>query len=314
MPERNEYIRIGKQLLRERLAIGVGLSFLASGRDAIALEISQLTLYNRMAARLAKQFKKTLGEKAGAIGQEYAAHRVSPNNNVWVLWFQGENNAPACVRTCIDSIRSFLPGKKITVLDESNIFDFVALPDHILEKYRAGIISKTHFSDIVRAALLSTLGGTWIDATVLLTQTPPVFYTDSPLFLLQTLRPGNCGQRIPLSTWFITSQQTNRTLILVRELLYSYWRTHNHIADYFLVHYCIQFALDQYPEERSSILPCTNEHAQILLTKLAKPFDEEMWSHIKSLSPIHKTSYKIHEKCGQDSYYQRILVDGNRTT
>lgn len=100
MPERNEYIRIGKQLLRERLAIGVGLSFLASGRDAIALEISQLTLYNRMAARLAKQFKKTLGEKADAIGQEYAARRVSPNNNVWVLWFQGENNAPACVRTC----------------------------------------------------------------------------------------------------------------------------------------------------------------------------------------------------------------------
>jgi hypothetical protein len=39
-----------------------------------------------------------------------------------------------------------------------------------LEKYQKKIIDNTHFSDLLRLELLIKYGGTWIDASVLVTK------------------------------------------------------------------------------------------------------------------------------------------------
>ncbi|WP_222864769.1 capsular polysaccharide synthesis protein, partial [Serratia marcescens] len=92
---------------------------------------------------------------------------------VWVCWFQGIEQAPALVKRCIDSIEKNVGDAKVVVLNDDNIKDFITLPDYIIEKYQKGMITKAHYSDIVRCSLLSKYGGIWMDATVYLTKTVP---------------------------------------------------------------------------------------------------------------------------------------------
>ena len=63
---------------------------------------------------------------------------------------------------------------------------YVDIPDYILQKYRAGKMTRTHFSDILRLHLLSRYGGVWIDSTILMTEHLPKYILDSPLFIYQT--------------------------------------------------------------------------------------------------------------------------------
>ena len=104
---------------------------------------------------------------------------------VWWCWFQGEEKAPDIVKACLESVRRNMPDKKINIITESNMWDYVSMPDFIKEKYKKGIISRTHFSDLLRLELLITYGGTWIDSTVLCTAEPNYAF-NTPLFAFKT--------------------------------------------------------------------------------------------------------------------------------
>ena len=50
--------------------------------------------------------------------------------------------------------------------DVKNLDKYIHLPNYILEKYKQGIITKPHFSDIIWIELLIKYGGTWVDASI----------------------------------------------------------------------------------------------------------------------------------------------------
>ena len=87
------------------------------------------------------------------------------NDTIWICWLQGIDKDPSLIKRCYKSIKDNFKDSKI-VVDESYINDYVELPSYIMEKDGKGIITKTHFSDILRLELLSQYGGTWIDGTV----------------------------------------------------------------------------------------------------------------------------------------------------
>lgn len=93
-------------------------------------------------------------------------------NYAFVLWWQGEDNAPEVVKACINSIKKNHNGKVI-VLSESNYSKYSNIPEYIVRKMEQGKMSLTHFSDILRYNLLYNWGGAWIDATCLLTKPIP---------------------------------------------------------------------------------------------------------------------------------------------
>lgn len=88
---------------------------------------------------------------------------------IWWCWLQGVDNAPPICKACLNSLKQNISDHKIIVITEENRHDFIKLPAKIEEKYANGLIDRTHFSDILRAALLVHYGGTWIDSTVLCT-------------------------------------------------------------------------------------------------------------------------------------------------
>lgn len=298
--------RLIKQIIREGLLPNIALSLIATGLSDKGLEIAQLTLYNRMIHKFRRQILPNIEQVKANVEKRFATSTVKQSDTIWVLWFQGIENAPEVVKKCYESLLKYCPQKKIVLLSEENLNNYISLPKYVEDKYQQGIISRTHYSDIVRTNLLTTYGGTWIDSTVLLTAQPDSFYFDSDLFLFQTLSPGSSGQAIPFSSWFITAQKPNRILLMTEEFLYQYWKNNNRLMDYFTYHYFLKIASEYYPDEYSLIPPVSNETPQLLLNRLDNPYSEPQWEFIKSQSPIHKVTYK-NTPLNKGTYYQAIF-------
>ena len=302
----SEKQRLIKQILHEGLLPNIALSLMATGLNDKGLEIAQLTLYNRMIRKFRKHAEPCIDQIKAKVEKRFVTSAVKQSDTIWVLWFQGIENAPEVVKKCYESLLKYCPQKRIVLLSEANLNNYISLPRHVEDKYQQGIISRTHYSDIVRTNLLTTHGGTWIDSTVFLTAQPDPFYFDSDLFLFQTLSPGSSGQAIPFSSWFITAQRPSRILLMTEELLYQYWKNNNRLVDYFTYHYFLKIASEYYPDEYSLIPPVSNEAPQLLLNRLETPYSESQWEFIKSQSPIHKVSYKINSPI-KKTYFRVIF-------
>ena len=81
---------------------------------------------------------------------------------IWMLWLQGEENAPLLVKRCIESWRVKNPTWSVELLTEA---DVDSLWDTDEERLAAGKMSKAALSDLVRMKLLLSRGGVWVDAT-----------------------------------------------------------------------------------------------------------------------------------------------------
>lgn len=83
---------------------------------------------------------------------------------LYVLWFQGFENAPQVPRGCLVTWKYHNPDWDIIVLDENNLKEYVDVESYLdLGKMN---ISKTGLSDIIRILLLKKHGGLWVDSTV----------------------------------------------------------------------------------------------------------------------------------------------------
>jgi hypothetical protein len=105
---------------------------------------------------------------------------IEKNNTIWVLWWQGENQAPPLVRECIAGMRRHSNGHPVIVLDKDNYKNYVKLPqiietrfsqydkdNSLLKKWTLDITKK---SNIIRTYLLYYYGGLWCDATIMMTK------------------------------------------------------------------------------------------------------------------------------------------------
>ena len=133
---------------------------------------------------------------------------------------------------------------------DRNRKEYIVFPDYIEQQYEAGIITHTHFSDLLRVALLAKYGGTWIDATVFCTGgVVPSYMLDSDFFVFQNLKPGADGHVLNISSWFMTAYAENKMVLAVRKLLYEYWKENDRLIDYFLLHHFFSMVMDFYADD-----------------------------------------------------------------
>lgn len=266
------------------------------------LEIVRLGIEQKKLRKLKKKYKKYVDKwSCSEIERKH-------NKTIWICWFQGLEQAPELVRKCIDSIQ--FPGFEKIILTDDNIFDYVDLPSHIIEKYNCGKITRTHFSDILRVELLSRYGGTWVDATVFCSnQNLPSYMLEDDLFMFQTLKPGKDGHSVNTSSWFITACAGNPIVVLVRDLLREYWKTNNRMTDYFLLHYFFEIAIEKFSDEWDKVVPYSNEMPHIFLLNLFKKYDEKWLNSIFETNYIHKMSYKFEEEQKEmnGTYYKYFM-------
>lgn len=299
----------GMKLLKQywqggALFTGIG-EFLLLGKSRTALEILRLSTTLKTKQKLEKKYRWKLEE----FDENYVEKEHKTSNKIWICWFQGMENAPELVKKCYESVVGNNPDKEVVVITTENMGDYVTFPDFLMEKWKQGIITHTHMTDLLRLELLINHGGMWLDATVLCTGKAPDYFFDSNLFFYQCLKPGRDGHAVPVSSWLIEAKTHNKILMATRELCYEYWKNQTEMIDYFLFHDFMAIVLDKYEDEWKKVVPRDNATPHELLLRLFDPYDERMWNAIKGQTPFHKLTYKFSEKEKEVSgtYYKFIV-------
>ena len=114
-------------------------------------------------------------------------NKQSSYDKVWIFWYQGIENAPFLVKSTIKSIKTIMKNKEVIILTKDNLNEYVSLPDYIEKKFQKGQITMAHYSDLLRIELLTTLGGLWVDSTILMTGKPFFIDKDIPLFVFNVV-------------------------------------------------------------------------------------------------------------------------------
>lgn len=259
-----------------------------------------------------EKFYKKLQKKYSSFIEEYVCTEMESKSNktVWICWMQGRETAPALVNACISSVEKNLIDFEVIILTEKNICDYIKLPEHILKKYHDGIITKTHFSDIVRVAILCEHGGLWLDSTVFCTEDSFANeIINMPLFVYKVMNlDQNDEEAIMASSWLIASKSNNSILLLTRDLLYKYWEDNNYLKNFFLLHLCFALAARKYADEWNSIPMFNNRSPHTLMFELGNQFDKDRWDKIKKMSSFHKlTRHK--EFDDKNSFYNFIVEE-----
>ena len=295
-----------KQYLRGRVFFYAMFQTLLNGFTKKSLEIVRLAVNNKLLKRLRKRNRKFIAQ----FQQKTADAPKVRSNKVWVCWLQGIEQAPPLVQRCYRSLQENLPDREVILLTEDNYREYVTFPEHIEKKLASGVITRTHFSDLLRLELLINHGGTWIDATVFCSgKQIPGYMLDSDLFLFQNLKPGADGHATVISSWFMTACTNHPILLLTRALLYRYWEKRNAMVDYFLIHDFFQLAIETYPEEWNRVIPFSNSTPHILLLRLFEAYDPAIWDAAVSQTPFHKLSYKFSEEDWkkENTFYTHLM-------
>lgn len=231
--------------------------------------------------------------------------KISSDQNIWFMWLQGIENAPKLCQTNFLYLQNEF-GDAVHLLTAKNIFSYVDIPNFIKDKWSRGIISNTHFSDIIRVQLLSTYGGTWIDATTFVNSS---FLKQLDDFCLpQTFKPGRNGHAIPVSSWFMNSPKDNTYIKRVRDLLFSYWKTNNRLIDYFLLHHFLIIVSEEMDHYLDNIYPLDNSmpHYPMLLMK-QKVLSENDFNLFLTTYKVMKFTYKVENEI-EDTNYNNLIV------
>lgn len=303
----------GWQLIKQYWKAGVLFyvlfQILLTGVSKKSLELVRLGVQLKIKNKLKRKYKYVIDDFDNEHKEDIEKTK-SHERKIWMCWMQGLENAPELVRQCYKQIKKNITDREIVLITEENIDEYVSFPSYIQEKYKKGIISHTHFSDLLRIELLCKYGGTWIDSTVFCSgSTIPSYMLDSDFFLFQNLKPGSNGSTLNMSSWFLTSDKNNRFLLATRALLYAYWKEMNYLVDYFLLHYFMMIVADNYKDEWNKITKFPNSIPHILLLMLFEKFDEDKYSALTNMCPFHKLSNKCsaEDMAKEGTYYYHIM-------
>ena len=194
-------------------------------------------------------------------------------------------------------------------MKKDNINKYITLPVFIEEKFRKGIIPVAHYTDLLRLQLLLKYGGTWIDATVLCTGNDyPKELFDSELFVFQHLERGEYVFR-GMSNWFITSCSNNWVLMVVRDMLYAYWKDYDCVVNYFVFHQFFTMVMERHPEIASSMPRYSNAISHYLSRRLGDEYDDRWMTELKKRTCFHKLSCRVNAKDMRKGTFYDLIIN-----
>lgn len=234
---------------------------------------------------------------------------------IWVCWLQGEENAPEIVKACLRQMRRMQPDMRLIVVTRDNLTQYVHIPEYILKKWCGGVITNTHFSDILRVCLLYEHGGIWLDSTAFLMEplreeilNAPFFAFHSRLYLHKYPKILDCNN------WFLVSQKKHPLIAGIRALLFAYWQKENRAVHYFFYHLLFDLMTQNnsfYAAEWAKV-PLLYDDCSELAEKLTEPYNPQIWEEIKSRSPLQKLSYKYQTPETDVLTFEKFILNMNK--
>lgn len=226
-------------------------------------------------------------------------------NMIWICWLQGQEQAPDIIKNCLKSIEHFKKdSQEIILITKQNFRKYTNIPEPIIQKWKRGRISNTHFSDILRVYLMATYGGYWIDATCMQTSPIPAAIDDLPVFLFRS--HGEFSFTF-IQSCFIHSDPNHYIMRKWCASIFAYWEKENHLIHYFTLHLLFQALLlkdEKFKEEFDKIPVLNDEPMHLLLTALFQGdiYTKELMEKASNISFIQKLSYKFSPELLKDKH------------
>lgn len=233
---------------------------------------------------------------------------VDSEKIIWQYWGQGfsENDVPEVVQICFDSVDKYKGDYTVIRLCDDTLLDYIEFPKDVWEKYRTGVVGPTHFTDLIRIALLTAYGGVWLDATILLTDTLEDKLVDNEWFLYQRDTQQEDKElwsrtyayyfgwhkefKVRMLSSIIYSKLGAMVLSDLCQLMLYYWKTENGIKDYFFFQILFTQYMEKFPERNCPIVSdCLPNMLQNYITGSYRKYSVP---EILTKVSIHKLSYK----------------------
>ncbi len=229
---------------------------------------------------------------------------------VWQYWGQGTRAEalPDIVRICFASVDRYKGEHQVIRLSDETIAEYVALPSFVYDKLRNNdSFTRTFFSDLLRLALLTTYGGVWLDATILLTAPLSQKYCKMPFFAFQRSNdePDKLYWRgsyvyyygwdkrykVRLLNSIIFARPNNELLVALYALILNYWKERSAITEYFFFQIYFQEMIEGYWRDYNC--PIINDCLpHILQTKInGGAYHRISYQEAAMLCSMHKMTY-----------------------
>lgn len=284
------------------------------------MKIISLIFTKKISNRLSKLFKfinpnsvieKFIEKDFSEIIEKYKNHaeeisfpkkeKTDENDgNIWIFWWQGYDTAPLLVKKCIDSIIKNAGNHQVVLITKENWKNYADIPDYIIEKVKKGIITLTHFSDILRMSLISEHGGLWLDATIFVSRKIPEYCFERPYF---SIHYETSTSKIAKGKWtgFCQAGQKNSLIhSFCRDIFFSYWKKYNKLIDYFFIDYVMLAGYNNISGFKKLIdeLPLNNQGIKELDKHFNDEYSNELLDNILSKSTFFKLNWKRDYKKG----------------
>lgn len=219
---------------------------------------------------------------------------------VWTLWWDGEENAPLCVRLALQSQKKYFSGPEYVyrVLTKESYAAYARLDPAVLSRFEQGEMSLTHLSDVLRCELLRRHGGLWIDATVYMTgPLDRMALTGDFYTVRKTAYPENLRALIPAGRWacYVLRCRPGDPLTSFLTAAYEiYWKKYADVPDYYLLDEMIDAAYRLAPGVKQMIdgVPANNERVFDLYNMRNEAYTPDRVEAILRANCLHKLTYK----------------------
>lgn len=144
---------------------------------------------------------------------------------IWILWFQGLENAPEVVKTCYASWQSMNPGWTVRLIDMKELTSLISVEPMMQTKIarEQQPVWQQALSDYARINLLATYGGVWVDATSFCSVPLDTWLPDhaqAGFFAFDR----SAEARI-IDSWFLASSIENPLTVRLKDMVNAYWQT-----------------------------------------------------------------------------------------
>lgn len=214
---------------------------------------------------------------------------------VWIFWWQGEDSMPPLVKACYLQAKKVFHDNKVVLLEQNNWSDYVEIPAIIIEKVNSGIITLTHFSDILRMALLYQRGGLWMDATLFISRSIPVNIFKQPLFTLKSEKVLAYVSQCRWTSFCFGSMKGHPLAKFMQNLFFQHWQNFDQFIDYFSIDYGLRMAYDECKPIRESIDTCAMQQDKLysLVSSLSSIYTPRQWDDIMQSGYFFKLNRRL---------------------
>lgn len=170
-------------------------------------------------------------------------NKIEKSDFVWFFWDTPLDKSPDIVKACFEQLKVQMKTQNVVLLSFGNLDQYLQLPEYILDKFNDGTISTTHLSDIIRMGLLSSKGGIWVDATVLLTGHSFTKELMDGFFTVK--RRCNNNFNVSESRWtgfLIGGDKFGPVAGFAYNFFLEYWKKNSVLLTYFLIDYVLDEA------------------------------------------------------------------------